>query len=170
MLFYSIRPILLNYLKEMSASKNLQTENDVICIDETEYKDEYMLKTEEPFSKNISYKLVDVCARYIFANMEVLKKMYQDKNTSVWKLIYSCENNEAFLRQCYTTVEYLNKQRKLLRMIEDHEIPLDVFEEEYGNSEIFLKQSHMLKVFESNLCEHNSDALTDAISRFANRC
>lgn len=148
-------------------SSNFQA--DDVCI-ETEFKDDQMNSPlEEPLSEN-SYKLVDVCARYIFANMEGLKKMYKDKNTSVWKLIYSCKNNENLLRQCYTTVEYLNKQRKILRMIEDHEIPLDVFEEEYRNSEVLLKQNHLFNVLESNLFENNSNLLADAITRFADRC
>lgn len=101
--------------------------------------------------------------------MEGIKKMYKDKNESVWKLIYSCEDDEIVLRQCYKTVAYLNKQRKLLRMIEDHEISLDVFEEAYGNSDVFAKRSHLVNITQDGLME-NADLLTDAIARFAERC
>lgn len=95
--------------------------------------------------------------------------MYQDKNASAWRFIYHCEHDRDALHKCYKTVEYLNKQRKLLRMIEDHEISLDIFEEEYGNSEVFLRQKHVLNGTEQDFME-NAVLLADAVDRFVERC
>lgn len=167
-----MRPILLSYLKEMSSVNVLQTD---ISIANNEYINEIdLLKdnndnsvaTEDPFCCG---RLVDICAKYIFANMGSLKKMYEDQNNYMWKLIHSCDNDSTLLRQCYKMVEYLNKKRKLLRMIEDDEISLDVFQEEYGNSEVFLKQNHFVNGLEGDLLE-TSDVLSDAIGRFCDRC
>lgn len=160
----------MSYLKEMSsACKHTDTETQIIeneCVETNHMTN----SVEDVTTYNISYKLVDICARYIFANMEKIHRMYEDKNTAVWELIYNCENDQNVLQQCYTVVKYLNKQRKLLRMIEDHEITLDIFEEEYGNSKVFLKQNRVLTVLEKNLMETSSDILIDAIAKFVRRC
>lgn len=162
-----MRPILLSYLKEMSVPINSQTETE---NNNRKYTETDQMNTiEDRYLSENSCKLVDICARYIFSNIEGIKKMYQDKNTSVWEMIYNSENNDKVLQQCYTTIEYLNKQRKLLRMIEDNEVSLEVFEEDYGNSEVFLRQNHSLNVLEGSLFE-SSDLLVDAITKFADRC
>lgn len=95
--------------------------------------------------------------------------MYKEKNELLWRIIYTCDQSGKVLQQCYKTAEYLNKQRKLLRMIEDHEISLDVFEEEYGNSDVFLKIRDFGGVTEDELME-DTGLLADAVTRFAERC
>lgn len=95
--------------------------------------------------------------------------MYNERNARAWDMIYKNEENTALLKIYYGVVEYLNKQRKLLGMIEDHEITLAVFEEAYGKSDVFLRERHLLHVVEDDLLE-NPRLLANAIARFAERC
>lgn len=62
--------------------------------------------------------------------------MYKAKLGQAWKLINSNSINEEVLKKCYRTVEDLNKKTKLLRCIENDNIPDDLF---FQDDELFLK-------------------------------
>lgn len=115
-------------------------------------------------------KLVDICAEYVFLNESELKKTYANKHTQAWEAINGTLEKDN-LKQCYEVVKDINKKRKWLRMFEDEDITIEVFNEEYGNSEILLKQAH---VFNTNEDDEDplrvSDRLQDAVLNFINRC
>lgn len=69
--------------------------------------------------------------------------MYKKKQSKAWQLI----NGDVFtgfrLKECYNVVKDLNKKTKWLREIESDSISTDILMEEYKNSDILLKESHV---------------------------
>lgn len=109
--------------------------------------------------------MVDICAEYIFANENKLKKTYEEKHVETWKIINDGLSQD--LQQCYEVVKDVNKKRKWLRMLEDEEITIEVFHEEYKDSSILL-QSHL----SGNIYDEDplsvSKKLQDVVMNFVN--
>ncbi|VEN61623.1 unnamed protein product [Callosobruchus maculatus] len=89
--------------------------------------------------------LLDITATYVVRNEQKLKQIYKSRLKQAWKMINSNLYSGDVLNQCYNAVKDLNKKTKLLRCIENDNITEDILMEEYGNSEIFLREYNMPK-------------------------
>nr|CAI5833626.1 unnamed protein product [Callosobruchus analis] len=89
--------------------------------------------------------LLDIVANYVVRNEQKLKQIYKSRLKQAWRMINSNVYSGDVLNQCYSAVKDLNKKTKLLRCIENDNITEDILMEEYGNSEIFLKEYNMPK-------------------------
>lgn len=96
-----------------------------------------------------STSLLNITANYVIKNEKKLKCIYKSKLTEAWKMINSnCYSGDT-LKQCYNTLEHVNKKTKLLRSIENDNI-VDVLMEEYKNSNILLKGCNIFSIVNSN--------------------
>lgn len=110
-------------------------------------------------------KLVDICAEYVINNQNFLQKFYNTKKDTVWRIVNKnlCRGND--LQKCYDVIKDLNKKSKWMRSIDNEEISEEIIREEYGNSEIFLKEQHLSEYVIANPFIV-SDVLKDAIKEF----
>ncbi|CAH2015788.1 unnamed protein product [Acanthoscelides obtectus] len=88
--------------------------------------------------------LLDITANYVIRNQQQLNNFYKSRLKHAWRMINSDKYSGDTLNQCYNAVKDLNKKTKLLRCIENDNITIDILMEEYGNSDIFLREQHML--------------------------
>ncbi|CAG9767228.1 unnamed protein product [Ceutorhynchus assimilis] len=87
--------------------------------------------------------LLDLAALFITENHQYLKDVCQEKFDKAWKLIRSNQCSEESLKQCYKTLEDLNKKRKLLREIENDTISDRTILDFYWDEDIILREQHV---------------------------
>lgn len=120
----------------------------------------------EPNSCN---KLVDMCAKFVLEHENSLKKMYEHKNSDVWKYIDEHNVNSQEIDICYNIIKDTNKKRKWLRMMDNEETMAEVFEEEYGESDVFVKERHLFEFVNTEPYQF-TDALDKAVFEYVKRC
>lgn len=92
--------------------------------------------------------------------------MYKSKLIEAWKLINSNCYSGNILKQCYNTLEHINKKTKQLRCIENDNVA-DVLMEEYENTDILLKECNRFYAVNLNpfeLKEHLVEKLRSIIN------
>ncbi|GJQ79131.1 hypothetical protein Trydic_g5384 [Trypoxylus dichotomus] len=89
--------------------------------------------------------LLDICAEYIIKNQNYLKQYYRDKKEKAWKMVNTNKYNSNELCLLYEILKDLNKKAKLMRMIDNEEICQEVLIEEYGSSDVFIKEKHLFQ-------------------------
>ncbi|XP_023312235.1 uncharacterized protein LOC108914302, partial [Anoplophora glabripennis] len=144
----SVRPFLLEYLtNKKSGDDNLKgkddTTNENVKTNVSENAVKAMLERDQESAKS----LLDIAANYVIKNEKKLKYIYKSKLIQAWKMINSNYCSGDTLKQCYNTLEHINKKTKLLRSIENDNV---VSVEEYENSDILLKECNMLSTINSN--------------------
>lgn len=89
--------------------------------------------------------LLDICAEFVIKNQNYLKQYYKEKKEKVWTMVNSNKYDQNELCLLYGILKDLNKKGKLMRMIDNEETCQEVLFEEYGNSDVFLKEKHLFK-------------------------
>lgn len=80
-------------------------------------------------------------------------------------MVNSNKYNQSELCLLYDMLKDLNKKAKLMRMIDNEETCQEVLFEEYGNSDVFLKEKHLFQVVNEDPFIV-SDELKEAVINF----
>lgn len=116
----------------------------------------------------IDKALLDICAEFVIKNQNYLRQYYNDKKEKVWKMVNSNKYNQNELCLLYEILKDLNKKAKLMRMIDNEETCLEVLFEEYGSSDVFLKEKHLYQIVNDDPFVI-SDELKDAVINFVHK-
>lgn len=87
--------------------------------------------------------LLDLCAEYVISNQNQLEKFYKNQKQKVWNLLNGNVCNGDDLMKCYDLLKDLNKKSKWIRSIDDEDALGEIIQEEYKDSDIFLKEQHL---------------------------
>nr|XP_022911943.1 uncharacterized protein LOC111422902 [Onthophagus taurus] len=109
--------------------------------------------------------LLDICSEYVIKNQNKLKKLYKTKKEFVWSLVNSNKYENEDLVLLYDVIEDLNKKEKFIRMIDSEDVCFEVLMEEYGESDVLLKERQIYETVTEDPFEITDD-LREAVSSF----
>lgn len=112
--------------------------------------------------------LLDICSTYVVKNQDLLNTMYKTKSKLLWDLVNSNRYEGEDKNILYSVMADVNRKQKLLRLVDCEDIPASVLYEEYGESDIFLKENHVYHIVNEDPFVI-SDELKNSVSNFVNR-
>ncbi|XP_017785334.1 PREDICTED: uncharacterized protein LOC108568640 [Nicrophorus vespilloides] len=88
-------------------------------------------------------KLLDICVEYLIKNKTRLNQDYLTMKSKVWNMVNSNSYDGVVQEQLYTVIRDLNRKIKWMRLLDSDEVSEELLTEEYGSSEVFVKEKHM---------------------------
>ena len=90
--------------------------------------------------------LLNICSNYIIKNQDSLNSMYKTKSKQLWDLINSNQFEGEDKKIICSVMAEVSRKQKLLRLVDCEDVPASVLYEEYGESDIFLKENHVYDI------------------------
>ncbi|XP_044746930.1 uncharacterized protein LOC123308375 isoform X2 [Coccinella septempunctata] len=97
---------------------------------------------EERNDPKIVESLAQMSANYCTRYEVELREMYKTKLNTAWDMLYKKLLDKPTMNKIYEVIKYLNRMMKLVRMVENNEVTMEIIKEEYPDIEILARIRH----------------------------